>query len=346
MKHLFIGSYQLLVAAALATMLSACGGSSTVPLKSTSNNISSASTLAQSSIRTTSSQKSSAIKSSIATTSSTANISSAAANEVPEESSSIESSSTFSSTSSEIILPEPPVEESSSSTSSAATTSSSIATISSSSKIASSSRSSVASSSPTLSSSSTASTSVAAAGIYFVRGTHNNWNEGSPMTRVSTTNNYQSCINFTATDNNSFKIDPNGGWGDDTVPAENYPVQSGWVKVLFDSATQKISTETQQTANCGAAIYYLRGTQSATAWDQSDLFVPIDDVTGHYEICRNFGNSGGALFKIDPKGDWGADAFPAENKSASGWTKIIIDISTNAILNQQSDLAPYCTNSQ
>lgn len=166
------------------------------------------------------------------------------------------------------------------------------------------------------------------------------------MTRVGTTNSYQSCINFTATDNNSFKIDPNGAWGADAVPTENYPVQSGWVKVLFDSATQQISTETQQTANCGAAIYYLRGTQSATAWDQSDLFVPIDDVTGHYEICRNFGNSGGALFKIDPNGDWGADAFPAENKSASGWTKIIIDISTNAILNQQSDLAPYCTNSQ
>lgn len=341
MKHLFIGSYQLLVTAALATMLSACGGSSTVPLKSTSNNISSVSTLAQSSIRTTSS------KNSIATTSSIANISSAAANEAPEQSSSIESSA-FSSASSEIILPEPepPVEESSSSISSAATTISSIATISSSSKIASSSRSSVASSSPTLSSSSTASASVAAAGIYFVRGTHNNWNEGWPMTRVGTTNSYQSCINFTATDNNSFKIDPNGGWGDDAVPTENYPVQSGWVKVLFDSATQQISTETQQTANCGAAIYYLRGTQSATAWDQSDLFVPIDDVTGHYEICRNFGNSGGALFKIDPNGDWGADAFPAENKSASGWTKIIIDISTNAIISQQSDLTPYCANSQ
>ena len=169
------------------------------------------------------------------------------------------------------------------------------------------------------------------------------------MTRVGTTNIYQSCVNFTATDNNSFKIDPNGGWGDDAVPADDYPVQSGWVKVLFDSATQKITTETQQTVNCGAAIYYLRGTQSATAWDQSDLFVPIDDVTKQYEICRNFtvgDNGGGPRFKIDPNGDWGADAFPAENKSASGWTKIIIDISTNLIISQQSDLAPYCTNSQ
>jgi len=158
-------------------------------------------------------------------------------------------------------------------------------------------------------------------------------------------NNYQSCINFTSADTNSFKIDPNGQWGDD-FPAQNYVVSKGWVKISYNSTTKTITTEQNLAANC-AITYHLRGTQTTTAWAEGDLFTPVAGSATNYEICRNFtvGDAkGGPRFKIDPNGAW-TDEFPAADVAAAGWTKIIIDGSTKSIVSKVMNLSSNCSGS-
>ena len=91
---------------------------------------------------------------------------------------------------------------------------------------------------------------------YHIRGTFNAWAEGTLMTRVNATAIYTSCVNFVGGDVNGgprFKIDPNGGWGD-AVPAADYMVFPGWVKVSFDSASKAITVDQNLASNCGAVV--------------------------------------------------------------------------------------------
>jgi len=91
---------------------------------------------------------------------------------------------------------------------------------------------------------------------YHIRGTFNAWAEGTLMTRVNATAIYTSCINFVGGDVHGgprFKIDPNGGWGDG-IPAADFMVFPGWVKVTFDSTSKAITVDQNLASNCGAVV--------------------------------------------------------------------------------------------
>lgn len=228
--------------------------------------------------------------------------------------------------------------------------------------------------------------SVSAAANYHLRGTFNAWAEGTLLTRIGTTDVYESCQQFVggdATGGPRFKIDPNGGWGSDAVPTADYTVAAGWVKISFNSTSKAISTQQNLSANCGAGTssaatsstassssnpsssnpssvatssssaaissssfastsFHLRGTHNG--WAEGDLFTTTAG-TNQLEICRNFSAgdaNGGPRFKVDPNGAWGSDAFPAADQAASGWTKIIINTNTRALVSVITNLSANC----
>jgi len=211
--------------------------------------------------------------------------------------------------------------------------------------------------------SSIASSSVAsssAASIYHVRGTFNGWLEGTLMNRVGTTDNYERCVNFVGGDTNGgprFKIDPNGAWGDG-IPAADFVVTAGWVKISFNSASKTITTQQNLAANCAiassssvinssvkssvasvsvassapASIYHVRGTFNG--WLEGTLMNRIG-TTDNYELCVNFVGTG-TRFKVDPNGGWG-DGIPAADFVVTpGWVKILFNSATKSISVQQN----------
>lgn len=221
--------------------------------------------------------------------------------------------------------------------------------------------------------------------VYHLRGTFNGWAEGTLMTRVGTTDVYESCQNFVggdATGGPRFKVDPNGGWGTDAVPAADFGVAAGWVRVTFNASTKAITTAQNLSVNCGSATisssaqtssaisssittsssfssirpssssissssvpsvsFHLRGTHNG--WAEGDLFV-TPAGTNQLSICRNFTTgdaTGGPRFKVDRNGAWGADAFPAADQAASGWTRIVINTSTNSLASLTTNMAANC----
>lgn len=220
----------------------------------------------------------------------------------------------------------------------------------------------------------------AASANYHLRGTFNAWAEGTLLSRVGTSDIYESCQNFVSGDASGgprFKVDPNGGWGD-AVPTADYTVAAGWVKISFNASTKVITTQQNLAANCGVATsssvassaivsssaattssvassiissaassslagtqFHLRGTHNA--WAEGDLFT-VASGTNQLEICRNFSagdSNGGPRFKVDPNGGWG-DAFPAADQAANGWTKIIINTSTRSLVSTTTNLATNC----
>lgn len=93
---------------------------------------------------------------------------------------------------------------------------------------------------------------------YHLRSNYNQWMEGTLLNRVGSSNVYEYCHHHnpaqSGAGNFQFKVDPNGGWGNDAVPASNYVVTtSGWVKISFNATTKKIITETTSAANCALA---------------------------------------------------------------------------------------------
>lgn len=242
-----------------------------------------------------------------------------------------------------------PVSSSSASSSSAIVTTPSTVVSSSSSKssIASSSlvksstisSSSLASSSSSKSSTVSSAASSAAASIYHVRGTFNGWAEGTLMNRIGVTDNYEFCANFTGT-NTRFKIDPNGGWGDG-IPAADFVVTPGWVKISFNSTSKTISVQQNLATNCvvssssssaPASIYHVRGTFNS--WAEGTLMNRIGS-TDNYEFCVNFIGTN-TRFKIDPNGGWG-DGIPAADFVVTpGWVKILFNSTAKSISVQQN----------
>jgi|GEM_PF-4123960 len=214
--------------------------------------------------------------------------------------------------------------------------------------------------------SSVASSSVASsapASIYHVRGTFNGWLEGTLMSRVGTTDNYERCVNFVGGDTNGgprFKIDPNGAWGDG-IPAADFVVTAGWVKISFNSVSKAITTQQNLAANCAAAsssssvssskssvasssvtssapasIYHVRGTFNG--WLEGTLMSRVG-TTDSYERCVNFvggDTNGGPRFKIDPNGAWGDGIPAADFVVTAGWVKILFNSTTKAISVQQN----------
>ncbi|HWV15462.1 MAG TPA: hypothetical protein VN030_08510 [Cellvibrio sp.] len=205
------------------------------------------------------------------------------------------------------------------------------------------------------------SSSSTASNIYHLRGTFNAWAEGTFMLPLGG-DNYERCVNFTGGDSNGgprFKIDPNGNWGD-AIPAADFPVSIGWVRITFNSGTKAINVQQNLTPNCGgqpgsssqgsslgsssssiaSSIYHLRGTFNA--WAEGTFMLPLGGDL--YERCVNFTGgdaNGGPRFKIDPNGGW-MDAVPAADFVVSqGWVKINFNSSSKAITVQQN-LAPNC----
>ncbi|HWV16729.1 MAG TPA: hypothetical protein VN030_14965 [Cellvibrio sp.] len=199
--------------------------------------------------------------------------------------------------------------------------------------------------------------SSAPASIYHVRGTFNGWVEGTLMTRIGTGDSYEKCVNFVAGDANGsprFKIDPNGGWGD-AIPAADFIVAAGWVKITFNSSTKAISVQQNLAANCAAAsslpassvaassatsapasIYHVRGTFNG--WLEGTLMTRVGN-TDIYEKCIKFpADPQGARFKIDPNGSWGSDVLPSgpDVGVAAGWVKITLNSTTKTISLQQN----------
>lgn len=222
-----------------------------------------------------------------------------------------------------------------------------------SSSIISSSSSSKSSSSFSKSASSILITSSAPSALYHVRGTFNGWAEGTLMTRISAfTDEHQLCVNFVGGDANGgprFKIDPNGGWGSDALPAADFKVSAGWVKITFNGVSKNISVAQNLGENClpvssssssssvPASIYHVRGTFNG--WAEGTLMNRVG-MTNDYERCVNFvggDTNGGPRFKIDPNGGWGNDSVPAADFAVTaGWVKITFNSSSKAISVQQN----------
>lgn len=90
---------------------------------------------------------------------------------------------------------------------------------------------------------------------YHLRGTFNGWAEGTLMNKVVASNTYEYCHNGSVNSNLQFKVDPNGGWGGDELPAANYSVANpGWIKIIYDASTKKITTQKNLSLHCGKEI--------------------------------------------------------------------------------------------
>lgn len=209
---------------------------------------------------------------------------------------------------------------------------------------------------------------------YHIRGTFNAWAEGTLLTQVASSDVFERCVNFVGGDANGgprFKIDPNGGWGD-SLPAGDFLVNAGWVKVSFNSATKAIAVQQNLPANCvtssssssafnssadvisssassvasssvssssKATVYHLRGTNNG--WTEGTIMKKIG-ILNSFRVCVQFINGdakGGPRFRIDPNGGWGNDALPASgdfNILMTGWTLVTYNADTNVITVEQA----------
>ncbi len=204
---------------------------------------------------------------------------------------------------------------------------------------------------------------------YHFRGTANNWAEGTIMTAVAgQSNQVETCQDFTGNTDPRFKVDPNGGWGDDAFPADDVTVNGSWTRIIVNTSNNSVVSVTENlTENCGGTIvdsdgdgvadsvdqcpntpagtpvdavgcpqtggdtYHFRGTPNG--WAEGTLFTQSSgDV---YTLCQEFGTgdaNGGPRFKVDPNGAWGSDAFPAEDVLAQqGWALITVNVATQAV---------------
>lgn len=114
-------------------------------------------------------------------------------------------------------------------------------------------------------------------------------------------------------------------------------------------SSSKASISSTSKANSSASSiagtkYHLRGTHNG--WAEGDLFTAVAGSTTNMEICRNFLTSATITqprFRVDPNGGWGTDAFPAADMAASGWTKIVINRSTKALVSVTKGMGSNCT---
>ena len=109
-------------------------------------------------------------------------------------------------------------------------------------------------------------------------------------------------------------------------------------------ASAAVSSSKASLASSLASVkIHLRGTQNG--WAEGDLFTSVAGSTTNMEICRNFLSSATVTqprFRVDPNGGWGADAFPAADVAASGWTKVIINRSSKTVVSVSKGLTANC----
>ncbi len=89
---------------------------------------------------------------------------------------------------------------------------------------------------------------------YHLRGNFNQWKEGTLLKQVGISHIYEYCHNHNSgfgSGGLQFKVDPYGGWGGDENPASNFVVtKSGWVKITYNSDTNKVTAKTNLTPHC------------------------------------------------------------------------------------------------
>jgi len=143
---------------------------------------------------------------------------------------------------------------------------------------------------------------------WFFRGTPNNWDK-TALSRVGTTDTYESCQTFAGKPNPRFKIDRFGDWKE-SYPAADQPVTDGNYRITFDTKTHQITVAADQ--KCGATqdAWYFRGTPNGwgttamTQVDGGDIFKT--QVTFAKEDPN-------PRFKIDHFGDW-KENYPAQDQ--------------------------------
>lgn len=214
---------------------------------------------------------------------------------------------------------------------------------------------------------------------YYFRGTSNNWQEDSPLTATNQMGLLETCQNFTSTLNPRFKIDPNGAWGSDAFPANDYLVSASWVKITVDTRqNQVVSVEENLAPDCGSTITDSDGDGIADNRDQCPNTPPETPVNtsgctvtegvvtlrgtfdgwqdgialtpsnqpGIFEACIAFNTGdqdGGPRFKIDPNGIWDGDEFPLQDVSATpGFNRILVDTENQNIVSVTGNLDENC----
>lgn len=113
--------------------------------------------------------------------------------------------------------------------------------------------------------------------------------------------------------------------------------------VVASSVAVVSSSVASSVASAPASIFHLRGTHNG--WLVGDFFAPVVGSATNFEICRNFAAgdaNGGPRFKVDPNGGWGADAFPAADVPANGWTKIVINGTTRVLVSTTINMPVNC----
>ncbi len=156
-------------------------------------------------------------------------------------------------------------------------------------------------------------------GIYHLRGTNNGWAEGTLLSKVGTTTDYEICANFNAGDANGgprFKIDQNGGWGNDAFPAQDQNVAIGYAKIVVDGSTNTIKSVSDGLGvDCNTNVPVSQDFRNRTMY-----FVFLDRFENG-DTSNDNGNNPNATSTIKAAGDqtewkkyWGGDIQGLINK--------------------------------
>jgi hypothetical protein len=143
---------------------------------------------------------------------------------------------------------------------------------------------------------------------WFFRGTPNNWDK-TALSRVGSTDAYETCQTFAGKPSPRFKIDRFGDWKE-SYPVNDQIVTDGSYRIVIDAKTHEITATASQ--GCGATTpdaWYFRGTPND--WGKTAMSqVGTTDV---YEACQTFADKPNPRFKIDHFGDW-KENYPATDQ--------------------------------
>ncbi|MCV2884302.1 alpha-amylase family glycosyl hydrolase [Aestuariibacter sp. AA17] len=181
---------------------------------------------------------------------------------------------------------------------------------------------------------------------WFLRGTHNGW-AADQMQDIGANTMLANDVTFSAS--GTFKVDRFGDWsenyGQGGQNGTNIPAPTGTWDIEFYTDTKNWNILPASThGGSSTTTYHFRGTPNN--WSEGTLLTAVAG-TSYYDICVEFtagDANGGPRFKIDKNGDWGADAFPAQDYNVSaGFAKITVDGASDSIVSVEEGLAENCS---